>query len=85
MKEHIVFNKYETDEAGRTFIAPYNVETFGHYECPDCGMTTRGEGVFATGATLPRKEFGLKDYEPFEGECLQNLWNECDCGWNEYS
>ena len=81
----LVCNKYETDAAGRTFIAPYNVEAFGSYECPVCGRATKGEGVFATGAVIPRKEFGMEDYEPFEGECLQNLWNECDCGWNEYS
>ena len=73
------FNKNQTDETGRTFIAPYNEDEFGKSQCPHCGSRTKGEGVFATGAMLGK-------YEPYEGERLNNLWEECSsCGWNEYS
>ena len=75
----MVFNKYMTDETGRTFIAPYNEDEFAESHCPSCGSETKGEGVFATGAVLG-------NYEPYEGEKLKNLWAECSsCGWNEYS
>ena len=74
-----VFNKYETDETGRTFIAPYNEDEIAESHFPHCGSRTKCEGVFGTGAMLGK-------YEPFEGERLNNLWAECySCGWNEYS
>ena len=60
----MVFEKYETDPAGRTFVAPYNVEEFSERRCGDCEGKVVGEGVFATGASLPRGE-GVPDYEPF--------------------
>ena len=83
-----MFNKYEIDDRGYSFTAPYNApEGFSDNECHECGHLVKGEAVFATGVkivyTLGEYDY---EYQPFEMECIKNIWAVCpNCDWNEYS
>ncbi len=81
-----IYNKYPVDDKGFSFTAPYNApEGFSDKECHQCGHEVRGEGVFATGARIVYPEENY-EYQPFEMECLKNLWTSCtNCNWDEYS
>ena len=81
-----IYNKYEIDRDGYTFTAPYNApEGFSDVNCFECGHEVKGKGVFATGVKIVYPKYD-HEYQPFEMECLKNLWMECtNCGLNEYS
>jgi len=81
-----MFNKYETDDRGYSFTAPYNApEGFSDNDCPQCGYPVKGEGEFATGVKIAYPEIDY-EYQPFETECLKNIWAICtNCNWAEYS
>ena len=81
-----MYNKYEIDDRGYSFTAPYNApEGFSDNECCQCGYPVKGEGVFATGVKIIYTEYDY-EYQPFEMECLKNIWAVCpNCDWNEYS
>ena len=81
-----MFNKYETDDRGYSFTAPYNApEGFSDNDCPQCGYPVKGEGEFATGVKIAYPEIDY-EYQPFETECLKNIWAICtNCNWDEYS
>ena len=82
----MIYNRYEVDDRGFTFTAPYNApEGFSDKECPQCEHLLQGNGVFATGVKIVYPEYDY-EYQPYEMECLKNLWMRCtNCGWNEYS
>ena len=93
-----IYNKYEVDDRGYSFTAPYNApEGFSENRCGVCEYPVKGEGVFATGVKIvyekdePLDESGVTlgydhEYQPYEMECLKNLWMKCgNCGWNQYS
>ena len=81
-----MFNKYEIDDRGYSFTAPYNApEGFSDNKCHQCGHEVQGEGVFATGVKIIYTEIDY-EYQPFETECLKNIWAVCtNCDWDEYS
>ena len=81
-----MYNKYEVCAKGYTFTAPYNApEGFSPRSCDKCGHPVEGKGVFATGVKIVNKEYD-HEYQPFEVECLQNIWMVCPkCDWNEFS
>jgi len=93
-----MYNKYEIDDRGYSFTAPYNApEGFSDNHCPQCGYPVKGEGVFATGVKIvykadePLDESGMTlgydhEYQPYEMECHKNISAVCtNCDWNEYS
>ncbi len=81
-----MFNKYEIDDRGYSFTAPYNApEGFSDNDCPQCGYPVKGEGEFATGVKIAYPEIDY-EYQPFETECLKNICGICtNCNWDEYS
>jgi len=81
-----VYNKYKVDDRGYAFTAPYNAPVgFSERHCSGCGYLMKGKGVFATGAKIVYTEYDY-EYQPFEMECLKNIWMECtNCDENQYS
>ena len=81
-----IYNKYEVDDRGYSFTAPYNApEGFSESNCSNCEHPVKGEGVFATGVKIVYPEYDY-EYQPFEMECLKNVWMECtNCDENQYS